>query len=114
MSKTVMWRPDTCDCAIIMQYDEKQPQLPPSPSFSRHCKIHADLKDAQIVINENQEKNKAVDVIARRMLVEPTYVRWERVGDRFVFYVPGRDLGEYDKAIIDKTLESQKLTGRMK
>jgi hypothetical protein len=66
------------------------------------------------VLLENQEKNKTVDVIARHLVVEHPFVRWERVGNDLKYYVPGKDLGSYDKAILDKKLETQKLSGRMK
>lgn len=113
MARTITWRPDTCECAILMQYEDDQPNLPPSPSFSRHCEFHKN-SDAADVIKENQEKNKAVDTIARHLLVEHTFVRWDRTDEGLRYHVPGRDLGDYDKAILDKKLESQKLLGRMK
>ena len=68
--KVTRWSPDTCDCIVEYEWDEKIPLEDRTLALSaikRKCPAHASLSDEAVyaaVSEENPRKNRALGLIA--------------------------------------------------
>jgi hypothetical protein len=67
--RTQTWRPDTCDCVIVQEWDDSLPQdqIVINPISINRCAAHQNIQStvtaSNTVLSENQNKNFGLDEI---------------------------------------------------
>lgn len=91
MIKKTRWKPDTCGCSVLYEWDEKSPDetREHKPVDILKCEVHLKINSIQecydFILEENRKKNNVLNSIA---LVIP-----ELKGEDFDFeYSENRDL----------------------
>lgn len=102
MIKQTVWRPDTCGCVLIIEWDSDAPaedrqhrpvvhaihsETHEVVESARTCEHHAKhgrdhVAHYEAVLAENQFKNRAVGALATTLGVEPQSVIWGYGPDR--------------------------------
>lgn len=113
MSKT-MWKPDTCNCQVLIEYDDLNLNAPPKATVVSACDLHTGAK-GEAILEDNQKKNHGISIMASHLGVGMTEIGFERDKDgEHVFFHKERKLSDGDKKEIEAQLRNLKLTSRVK
>ena len=102
-----IWHPDTCKCVIRKWHHVLAPEeshVFDASKCSEHsdCVDHLDVHD--VVLSENQSKNKAVSFLCDNYGVEASDVNWRFDGDRKII-LSHSSLTEKDKSDVNLSLK---------
>lgn len=64
--RQTVWNPDTCDCEIVYNVDDKDPNTIVFDHFNKKCEAYKDLDDKtafDTIVKENQVKNQTYQYI---------------------------------------------------